>query len=88
LKKKPKPKSDPRVLQAMHIEGVTYQLKLVSCGKLHCRKGCASGRPSHGPYWYRATWNPKTKKTTWRYHGKREPTIAEIQTHVDEKGTP
>lgn len=36
-------------------------LKLVTCGK----KGCNSC--PHGPYWYRAVYNPKTNKWIFRY---------------------
>lgn len=32
-----------------------------SCGNKGCRKGCASGEPSHGPYWYLYTPAPGTK---------------------------
>jgi hypothetical protein len=68
------------VVATTHIEGVTYQRKFVSCGKERCRKGCASNppRPSHGPYWYAVSWNPKTGKTAQHYIGKNEPKITEL----------
>ncbi len=72
------PPPDAAVVETTHIEGITYQRKFISCGKERCRKGCASGRPSHGPYWYAAQWNPKTSKTKWTYVGKVEPRITEI----------
>lgn len=37
-------------LGADSAEGLTYQLELVNCGKVNCRK-CLGGA-SHGPYWY------------------------------------
>jgi hypothetical protein len=36
-------------------------LKLVSCGKKDC-KFCP-----HGPYWYRAVFNPRTKRWMFKY---------------------
>ena len=36
-------------------------LKLITCGKKRCNS-CP-----HGPYWYRAVYNPKTKKWVFRY---------------------
>lgn len=72
------PPPDAAVVETTHIEGVTYQRKFIACGKERCKKGCASGRPSHGPYWYSAQWNPKTGKTQWRYIGKSEPKITEL----------
>jgi hypothetical protein len=72
------PPPDAAVVQTTHIEGVTYQRKFISCGKERCKKGCASGRPSHGPYWYATTWNAKTGKTKTVYVGKHEPKITEI----------
>ncbi|MGD9603911.1 MAG: hypothetical protein AB7O21_19625 [Gammaproteobacteria bacterium] len=74
----PVPLATPAIVSTMHIEGITYQRRFVSCGKDRCRKGCASGTPSHGPYWYAIMWNPKTGKTSAKYVGKNEPRISEI----------
>jgi hypothetical protein len=64
---------EPAILKTLAVESVTYQLKMISCGKARCRKGCAIGNPSHGPYWYAVTWeNGKTKQ---RYVGKELPRI-------------
>lgn len=77
------PPPDAPIVQTMHVEGITYQRKFIACGKERCRKGCAEGRASHGPYWYRARWNPKTGNATWHYHGKDEPSLSEITNHVN-----
>lgn len=82
---KKKKTKDASIVRTMNVEGISYQLRLVTCGKDRCRKGCASGRPSHGPYWYRATWSRTAKKETWKYIGKNEPTLADITRHIDEK---
>jgi len=82
-KKKKKP--DPVIVQTMHVEGITYQRRMVDCGKARCRKGCASGRAAHGPYWYAVVWNPKTGKSRTEYVGKNEPTLTRIEKMVNEK---
>jgi hypothetical protein len=76
------PAPDSPVVEELHVEGITYQRKFISCGKEVCRKGCASGRASHGPYWYAVTWNPKTQKTKTTYVGKEPPTLREIAAAV------
>lgn len=40
--------------QVVRIQGVTYESKLVDCGKSACRRCNPGGArcPSHGPYWY------------------------------------
>jgi hypothetical protein len=76
---------DSPIVQTMHVEGITYQRKFIACGKLSCRKGCASGRPSHGPYWYAIQHNPKTGKTRALYVGKQEPSLTTISKHVTEE---
>ncbi|MGE5713776.1 MAG: hypothetical protein ACM32F_07855 [Betaproteobacteria bacterium] len=83
---KKKKKTDSAIVRTMNVEGISYQLRLVTCGNARCRKGCAAGRACHGPYWYRGTWNKKTEKETWKYIGKNEPTLADIAKHVDERG--
>jgi len=40
----------------VHVEGITYQQRFITCGKERCRKGCRRGVPSHGPYWYAFAW--------------------------------
>ncbi len=73
------------IVQTMHVEGITYQRKFIACGKERCRKGCADGRPSHGPYWYAMHWNAKTGKTKAVYVGKNEPSLTQISNHVTEE---
>ena len=82
-KKKKAP--EPTVLRTFNIESITYQQRLVVCGKDRCRKGCASGRASHGPYWYAVHWNAKTGKSKTVYIGKNEPTLARIEEMVNDK---
>lgn len=72
------PPPSSAVVATTHLEGITYQRKFIACGKERCRKGCASGTPSHGPYWYAIQWNPKTGKTKALYIGKNEPKITEL----------
>lgn len=67
----------------MSIAGVTFQLRLVTCGKSSCRKGCAAGRPSHGPYWYAIRWNPETGKSRTVYVGKEEPNLTTVERLVN-----
>jgi len=66
------------IVATTHIDGTTYQRKFIACGKDRCRKGCASGKPSHGPYWYAFKHDPNTGRTAWKYIGKHEPKITEI----------
>ena len=73
---------DSPVVEELHVEGITYQRKFIACGKDRCRKGCAQGRASHGPYWYAIQWNPKTSKTTSTYIGKNAPGIHQIAAQV------
>lgn len=49
----------------------TYRQQFVNCRKPAC-KPCASGKPSHGPYWY-AEWKDKTGKNRTKYVGKKLP---------------
>lgn len=70
------------VVEELHVEGITYQRKFISCGKERCKKGCASGRASHGPYWYAVQWNAKTGKTKSMYVGKTAPSLHQIAEHV------
>ena len=69
-------KSEPAIVKTLAVEGVTYQLKRISCGKARCRKGCAQGTPSHGPYWYAISW--AGGKTKQRYVGKELPRVDEM----------
>ena len=72
-----KPQHQPTVVKAhrvvqqvRHIEGVTYQLERVKCGKEGCK---CTDAPTHGPYWY-AYWRVNDRQKT-RYVGKRFKTI-------------
>lgn len=76
------PAPESPVVEELHVEGITYQRKFISCGKDRCRKGCAEGRASHGPYWYAVTWNAKTGKTKSTYVGKQAPSLHQIAAHV------
>jgi hypothetical protein len=76
------PAPDSPVVEELHVENITYQRKFISCGKERCKKGCASGKASHGPYWYAIQWNPKTSKTTSTYVGKNAPGIHQIAAQV------
>ena len=58
------------VREVRHIEGVTYQLERVKCGKEGCK--CIDA-PTHGPYWY-AYWRVNDRQKT-RYIGKRFKTV-------------
>lgn len=77
-KKKPPPTHS--IVRSLNVgNGTTYQLRMVDCGKhLKCRKGCAGGKPSHGPYWYSVAWNPETGRAKTTYLGKNEPTASSI----------
>lgn len=72
-----KPSSE-LVEETTHVEGVTYQKRYVKCGKERCKKGCRSGVPSHGPFWYAFSWNPKLQKSTAHYVGKELPRVDEL----------
>lgn len=69
----------------LHVEGVTYQSKMIRCGKKTCRKGCTRGVPSHGPYWYAVYWDAKQGKTRSIYVGKELPRIDELADLPDRK---
>jgi hypothetical protein len=79
-KKKKKPAPTHSIVRSLSVgNGTTYQLRMVDCGKhTKCRKGCAGGKPSHGPYWYSVAWNPETGRAKTSYLGKKEPSISEI----------
>jgi len=84
----PPSKSENPIVQTVHLEGVTYQRKFTDCGKSVCRKGCADGRPAHGPYWYAVVWKPargtaamksgETGRTKTIYVGKELPKVESI----------
>lgn len=72
-----KPQQQPTVVKAnlvvkevRHIQGVTYQLERVKCGKEGCK---CTDAPIHGPYWY-AYWRVNDRQKT-RYIGRRFKTI-------------
>jgi len=48
------PLGGPATVHTLTTGGVTYELRLVCCGKTNCSKCNAHGRmrPTHGPYWY------------------------------------
>jgi uncharacterized protein DUF6788 len=69
-------KREPVVVRTLSVEGVTYQLKMINCGKPRCRKGCSRGLSPHGPYWYATTWTGAKTKT--RYVGKELPRVDEM----------
>lgn len=90
-KKKAKKTAEPMIVLSRSFGGgITYQLRLVNCGSERCKKGCDGGRgkPTHGPYWYRVEHDPKTQKTSVKYHGKREPTLEDIARHMNERNAP
>jgi hypothetical protein len=74
-KKRPK-KPDDLVTETAHVEGITYQRRWTRCGKARCKKGCADGTASHGPYWYAVYWSKG--KTCAKYVGKQLPRIDEL----------
>jgi hypothetical protein len=76
------PPPDSPIVEELHVEGITYQRKFIVCGKERCRKGCATGRASHGPYWYAIHWDAKTGKTKSKYIGKHAPSLHQIAEHV------
>jgi predicted ATPase/DNA-binding SARP family transcriptional activator len=49
----------------------TYQHRMVRCTRPSCEKGCRTGIPSHGPYWY-AYWREGDRVRS-RYLGKHAP---------------
>src|SRR6185503_5656681 len=59
----------PNVLEQIINAGGCYRLELVNCGKC---KNCAGG-PSHGPYWYRYTYDSSRKRKRKTYIGKQRP---------------
>lgn len=64
------------VVETAHVEGITYQLRYTRCGKARCKKGCADGRASHGPYWY--AFHASNGKTRAHYVGKELPRIDQL----------
>lgn len=57
------------LIDQRRIDGVTYRLERIKCGKRRCK--CAGGT-GHGPYWYSYQWiNGRVKS---RYLGKALPT--------------
>jgi len=80
------PPKDP-IVAVVHVEGITYQRMFVLCGKERCRKGCAGGRASHGPYWYAKHWlaprgkaalDGKPGRTKTVYVGKHLPNLIDL----------
>lgn len=51
-------------LQVFSYAAITYQRKLISCGKAACK--CCP----HGPYWYAFWWSTGKRKTVSKYLGK------------------
>jgi hypothetical protein len=60
----------------VHVAGITYQLKLISCGRRRCGR-CRGRAPAHGPYWY-AYWKVGGK-TRCKYIGKKLPEVIRTQ---------
>ena len=73
------------IVETVHVENVTYQRKYIRCGKDRCRKGCARGVPSHGPYWYAIT-SASGGRTRAYYVGKELPRLDQLGERP-EKGT-
>jgi len=48
------PPGGPATVHTLTTGGVTYELRLVCCGKTNCGRCNQDGRmrPTHGPYWY------------------------------------
>jgi Arc/MetJ family transcription regulator len=61
----------------VHAGGVTYQQKLIRCGKPTCRKW-------HGPYWY-AFWK-HGRSTKSRYVGKALPAYVRAAVQSEQLG--
>ena len=57
--------------ESLGTHRVTYQHRMKFCSRPSCAKGCRSGVPSHGPYWY-ASWREGGRVRT-RYLGKQVP---------------
>ena len=83
---KSKRKRNELVVETAHVEGITYQLRYTKCGKARCKKGCAEGRASHGPYWYAAHWTKG--KTRMHYVGKVLPRIDQLADRPEGKNRP
>lgn len=60
---------DTFAIAATGANAVSYQLKLIRCGKQRCRT-CKSGS-GHGPYWYAST--STNGRTAITYIGKKLP---------------
>lgn len=75
-----------RIVETVHVEGITYQRKFISCGRDRCRKGCASGEPSHGPYWYATVHDAAKKRAVTRYVGKTLPRLEDLADRPEVKG--
>ncbi len=85
------PPTGSAIVATFSVEGVTYERRFTACGKERCRKGCASGVPSHGPYWYSYVWekDPKTGKagkTKARYVGKDAPKLETLASRPEMRG--
>lgn len=98
-KRKPKPsqakhghwygaqlKLEEQLSKPIHVHGVTFAQQLINCGKDRCRKGCASGRASHGPYWYAYGWSRKTGKERSLYIGKELPSVDKLEQIAEDLG--
>jgi hypothetical protein len=59
-----------------HYKRVTFEQVKKSCGKRSCGV-CGGVRLAHGPYWYRAEWDPHGAKKRTVYVGKELPPEAE-----------
>jgi hypothetical protein len=70
-------RSPEALADPLHVGGVTYQQRMVRCGRDVCKK-CAGGRFGHGPYWY-AFWR-SGQRTRSKYVGRELP--AEISAAV------
>lgn len=66
---------EPQILAAVSLAGVTYQRKMIQCGKPRCRRW-------HGPYWY-AFWK-SDGSTKCKYIGKRLPREVAQQLELDQ----
>jgi hypothetical protein len=73
------------IVDSFSVEGATYQRRMVSCGKERCRKGCASGTPAHGPYWYAVKWSNTLQRTRSIYIGKHAPKLTTLMNRPEMK---